>query len=200
VHQLLDNLRQTSPKVVEELIPEMLRVSQVHQVLSNLLRERVSIRNLEAILETLSDYADRTKDLGILTEYVRHGLSRSICQQYRDRHRLLRVVTLDPGLEDLLAAGIDYTERGLNVKLSPAIQEAFNRELAVSLELLTQAGSPPVVVCSPNIRPGIRQITQSTMNHLAVLSLNEITRDTNVEAVSQVSLDSVKGQALSANR
>lgn len=200
VHQLLDNLRQTSPKVVEELIPDLLRVPQVHQVLSNLLRERVSIRNLEVILETLTDYADRTKDLGILTEYVRHGLSRSICQQYRDRYRLLRVVSLDPGLEDLLSAGIDYTERGMNVKLSPAIQEAFNRELSSSLESLTQSGSPPVVVCSPNIRAGVRQITQGTLNHLAVLSLNEITRDTNVEAVAQVSLESVKGQALSANR
>lgn len=200
VHQLLDNLKQTSPKVVEELIPDLLRVSQVHQVLANLLRERVSIRNLEVILETLTDYADRTKDLGILTEYVRHAMSRSICQQYRDRYRLLRVVTLEPGLEDLLAAGIDYTERGMNVKLSPTIQEAFNQELASSLEILTQGGSPPVVVCSPNIRSGVRQITHSALNHLAVLSLNEITRDTNVEAVAQVSLDAVKGQALAASR
>jgi len=200
VHQLLDNLRQTSPKVVEELIPDLLRVSQVHQVLTNLLRERVSIRNLEVILETLTDYADRTKDLGILTEYVRHALSRTICQQYRDRERLMRVVTLDPGLEDLLAAGIDYTERGMNVKLSPAIQEAFNQELNRTLEVLTQQGLQPIVVCSPNIRSGIRQITQGSMSQLAVLSLNEITRDTNIVAVAQVSLDSVKGQALATSR
>ncbi|MFO1021122.1 MAG: flagellar biosynthesis protein FlhA [Planctomycetales bacterium] len=198
VHQLLDNLKQRSPKVVEELIPDMMRVPQVHQVLSNLLRERVPIRNLESILETLSDYADRTKDLGILTEYVRHALSRTICQQYRDRNRVLHVVTLDPALEDLLSAGMDYTERGLVIKLSPQVSEAVTRNLAEQLETLTLAGHPPVVVCSPQIRAGLRQLVASTLPTLTVLSLNEVTRDTDVEAMAQVSMEGVKGMALAA--
>ncbi|HVW01226.1 MAG TPA: flagellar biosynthesis protein FlhA [Planctomycetaceae bacterium] len=195
VHQLLDRLRETSPKVVEELIPDMLKVSHVHQVLNNLLRERVPIRNLEVILETLGQYADRTKDLGILTEYVRHGLSRAICQQYRDKKRVLHSVTLDPALEDLLAAGIEYTDRGMLVKLSPQTAEAVTRGLTASLERLTSLGHPPVVLCSPQIRAGLKQITASSLPTLAVISLNEITRDTEVESVAQVSPDVVRGGA-----
>ncbi|HUG89685.1 MAG TPA: flagellar biosynthesis protein FlhA [Planctomycetaceae bacterium] len=197
VHQLLDNLKQTAPKVVEELVPDLLRPSQVHQVLNNLLRERVPIRDLETILETLGDYADRTKDLGILTEYVRHALARTICQQHRDRSRVLHVVTLDPALEDVLTAGFDWSERGLVIKLSPHIAERVTRELARTLEKLVTAGHPPVVVCGPQVRAGLKQITSSALPQLAVLSLNEITRDTEVESLGQVGLE-LKGAAVAA--
>ena len=193
VHQLLDNLKETAPKVVDELIPDLLRVSQVHQVLANLLRERVPIRDLETILETLGDYADRTKDLGILTEYVRHALARTICQQYRDRNRVLHVVTFDPALEDILAAGFDYGERGLTIKLSPQIAEQVTRELASHLEHLVQQGHPPVAICSPQVRAGLKQITSAVLPRLAVLSLNEITRDTDVESVGQVGSELLNG-------
>ena len=189
VHQLLDNLKETSPKVVEELIPDVLKTAQVHQVLTNLLRERVPIRDLETILETLGDYADRTKDLGILTEYVRHSLARTICQTYRDQDRVLHVVTLDPALEDVLAAGFDYGERGLVIKLSPQVAEAAARAIADKLERLDTAGFPPVVVCSPQVRAGLKQITSATLPRMAVLSLNEVTRDTEVESLGQVSSD-----------
>ncbi len=189
VHQLLDNLRQTSPKCVEELIPEVLRVSQVHQVLANLLRERVPIRNLETILESLGDYAERIKDLGLLTEYVRNSLSRAICQQYRDEAKTIYTVTFDPALEDIIAAGVDYSERGLMVKLSPQVTEAITRGLLRETEKLTAAGKPAVVVCSPQIRAAVRQFTQSAFPKLAVLSLNEITRDTDVESVASVGID-----------
>jgi len=186
VHQLLDNLKDSSPKIVEELIPDSLKTAQVHQILNNLLRERVPIRDMEAILETLGDYADRTKDLGILTEYVRHALGRTICQQYRDKSRILHVVTLDPALEDILSAGFDYGERGLVVKLSPQVGETVVQGLAQHLERLVAAGHPPIVLCSPQVRAGMKQITSAALPKLAVLSLNEITRDTEVEAVGQL--------------
>jgi flagellar biosynthesis protein FlhA len=189
VHQLLDNLRDTSPKVVDELIPDLLKTPQLHQVLNNLLQERVPIRDLEVILETLGDYADRTKDLGILTEYVRHSLSRTICRQYRDQNRLLRAVTLDPALEDILSGGFDYGERGLVVKLSPQIAETVTRGLMEELEKLVTVGHPPVVLCSPQVRAGLKQITSAALPKLAVLSLSEITRDTDVESVGQVGAD-----------
>ena len=188
VHQLLDNLKTHSPKVLEELIPDVLKTSQVHQVLSNLLRERVPIRNLEAILETLGDYADRTKDLGILTEYVRHALSRTICQQYRDPHRVIYLVTLDPALEDVLAAGVEFGERGMIIKLSPQVGEAISRGIVAQVERLVATGRPPVVLCSPQVRAALKQITSALIPTLAVLSLNEITRDTQVEAVGQVGI------------
>jgi flagellar biosynthesis protein FlhA len=192
VHQLLDNLKQTSPKVVEELIPDLLKVSQVHQVLSNLLREQVPIRDLEAILETLGHYADRTKDLGILTEYARHALARAICQRYRDKDRVLHVVTLDPALEDVLAAGFDYSERGLVIKLSPQVSEAVTRAISKQLQTLVASGYAPLVLCSPQVRAGLKQITSAAIPKLVVLSLNEVTRDTDVEASGQVGVDALE--------
>ncbi|QDT49411.1 flagellar biosynthesis protein FlhA [Symmachiella dynata] len=193
VHQLIDNLKERSPKVVEELIPDLLKTSQVHQVLTNLLREQVPIRNLEAILESLTDWADRTKDTGILTEYVRHGLSRQICQQLRDKNRVLRVITMDPAIEDLVAAGIEHGERGTVVKLSPQVSEAVTRGVAEELQRLTAAGHQPVIVVSPQIRATLKQITSAVLPSLAVLSLNEITRDTQVEAIGQVGVEAVAG-------
>jgi flagellar biosynthesis protein FlhA len=189
VHSLLEHLKESSPKVVEELIPDLLKPAQLHQVLGNLLRERVPIRDLETILETLGEYADRKKDLTILTEYVRHSLSRTLCQQYRDSQRVLHVITLDPALEDVLAQGFDFTERGLVVKLSPQVAEAVTGELTRQLQKLVQAGKPPVVLCSPQVRAGLRQVTHATLPKLAVLSLNEVTRDTAVEPHGTVPLN-----------
>ncbi len=189
VHELLDHLKESSPMVVEELIPDVLRASQVHQVLENLLSERIPIRDLESILETLSDYADRTKELAILTEYVRHTLARTICQQYRDSNRTLHVITLDPKLEDILAAGFEFGERGMIIKLSSQVSEAVTLGLATQLEKLVKTGRPPVVICSPQVRAGLKQITSSALPKLAVMSLNEVTRDTQVEAHGQVSAD-----------
>jgi flagellar biosynthesis protein FlhA len=198
VHQLLDNLKQTAPKAIEELIPDLLKVPQVHQVLNNLLREQVPIRDLETILETLGHYADKTKDLGILTEYVRHSLARMICQRLRDKNRALHVVTLDPALEDVLAAGFDYSERGLMVKLSPQVSEAVTRAIANELKPLVSLGRTPIVLCSPQVRAGLKQITSSSLPKLAVVSLNEITRDTEVESSGQVSIDALEGALATA--
>lgn len=192
VHELLDLLKQSSPKIVEDLIPDLLKTHHVHQILGNLLRERIAIRDLETILQTLSDYADRTKDLTILTEYVRHALSRTICQQYRDNTRTLHVVTIDPALEDILAGGFDFTDRGLLVKLSPQVSDAVTRELVNQLPKLTGKGFSPIVLCSPQIRAGLRQITASALPKLVVMSLNEVTRDTNIESHGQLSVDSIK--------
>jgi len=189
VHQLIENLKQHSPKVVEELIPEVLKPHHVHQVLSNLLRERVPIRNLETILETLGDYSDRTKDLGLLTEFVRHSLSRTICQQYRDKDRVLRVMTLDPALEDIIGAGVEYGERGMTIKLSPQVAEAVTKGISEELEHLTGPGFPPVVLTTPQIRAAVRQITSAALPDLVIMSLSEVTRDTQVESASQVGID-----------
>lgn len=195
VHELLNNLKERSPKVVEELIPDLLKPAQVHMILANLLRERVPIRDLEVILETLGEYADRTKDLTILTEYARHSVSRSICQMYRDTRRTLHVVTLDPALEDVLAAGFEFGERGFHVKLSPQVAEAVTNELSQQLQKLAQLGHPPVVLCSPQVRAGLRQITSVALPKLAVLSLNEVTRDTAVEPHGQVPLSAIRHPA-----
>lgn len=195
VHQLLEHLRERAPKVVDELVPDLLKPAQLHQVLNNLLRERVPIRDLESILETLGEYADRTKDLTVLTEYVRHALSRTICSLYRDSQRTLHVIAIEPALEDVLTSGFEFGERGLIVKLSPQVAEAVTQELGKQLQKLVRSGRPPVVLCSPQIRAGLRQITHAALPKLAVLSLNEVTRDTAVEPHGSVPLSILKPTA-----
>ena len=198
VHQLLDNLRQTSPKVVEELVPALLKPSQVHQVLGNLLCERVPVRDLETILETLGDHADRTRDTTLLTEFARQALSRTICQPYRDAAGTLHAITLDPALEDILADGYESTERGPIIKLTPQVIEGVAHELSRQMKRLVRAGHPAVVVCGAKARRGVRHITAGPLPKLAVLSLNEIPRETRLESHGQVPLNAVKLPVLKA--
>ena len=183
VHGLLDNLRLTSPKVVDELVPSLLKPALVHQVLEHLLREQVPIRDLETILETLADYADRTQNPVLLTEYVRSALARTICQRHRDAQRVLRVVTLDPDLEDVIAAGVDFSDSGLAVKLSLATSDAIRQSLS---ETLATTEASLVLTTSLGVRLGLRQITATEFPRLTILSLNDISRDTQVESLGQV--------------
>ncbi len=183
VHGLLDNLRLTSPKVVDELVPSLLKPALVHQVLEQLLRERVPIRDLETILETLADYAGRTQNPVLLTEYVRSALARTICQRHRDAQRVLRVVTLDPDLEDVIGAGVDFNDTGLIVKLSLATSDAIRQSLSETLAT-TEAGL--VLTTSSVIRLGLRHITATAFPRLTILSLNDISRDTQIESLGQV--------------
>lgn len=185
LHGLLDHLRQTSPKVVDELIPSLLKPSQVHQVLENLLRERVPIRDLETILETLADFAEHVRNPVLLTEYVRGALARTICQRHRDDQRVLRVLTLDPDLEDIIAAGVSFTDSGFTMKLSLPTADAVRRALSQTLDAVQAS---VVLATSPTVRLGLRHLTASTFPRLTILSLNEISRDTQVESVGQVEL------------
>jgi flagellar biosynthesis protein FlhA len=183
---LLDQLKQHSPAVVEELIPGVMKLAEVQQVLQMLLREQIPIRHLGLILEALGDYAPRTKDPVLLTEFVRARLARTISGRYRDSEGRLWVVTLEPRLEDRIRAGAEYSERGLLVRMPPQQIEAICKNLAASLQVLTQSHRRPIVLVSPQIRPILKQITAGHLPDLIVLSYNEVTRDTRVESVALV--------------
>jgi flagellar biosynthesis protein FlhA len=146
----------------------------------------VPIRNLRGILETLGDYAPRTKEPILLTEYVRHQLARVICSRYRDRENRLYCVTLDPALEDRIRAGIEHTERGLFIRMSPKAVEATSEMIAREVEKLTRANHPALLLVSPQIRAGLKQMTEPHLPRLVVLSYNEITRDTQIESLGVV--------------
>jgi len=184
---LVDELKKSSPAVVDELIPAQMKLPEVQQILQMLLREGVPIRQLSPILETLGDYAGRVKDPVLLTEYVRHRLSRVICNRYRDREGRLFVVTLDPALEDRIRAGIEHSDKGLFVRMSPPAVEKTCQAIGREVQRLTAAHHPPVVLVSPQIRAGLKQLTQGSLPQLVVLSYNEVTRDTLIESVSMVS-------------
>ncbi|GDY10583.1 flagellar biosynthesis protein FlhA [Planctomycetia bacterium] len=195
VHGLLDNLRLTSPKVVDELVPTMLKPAQVHQVLENLLRERVPIRDLETILETLGDYADRTQNTALLTEYVRSALARTICQRHRDEQRILRVLTVDPDLEDVIVAGVSFSDSGLIVRLSLPTSDAIRQSLT---ETLAATEANIVLTTSSSVRLGLRHVTATTFPRLTILSLNEISRDTQIESLGQVASIATRAGAIHA--
>ncbi|MGQ9575392.1 MAG: flagellar biosynthesis protein FlhA [Thermoguttaceae bacterium] len=183
---LIEELKKNSPAVVEELIPGQMKLAEVQQVLQMLLREQVPIRHLAAILETLGDYAPRTKDPILLTELVRARLARTISTKYRDAEGRLLVVTLDPALEDRIRAGIEHTDRGLFVRMSPQAVETTCRLIGNEIEKLRRTGRPPIVLVSPPIRAGLKQLTSAHLPSLIVLSYNEITRDTKIESVAMV--------------
>lgn len=180
---LIDELKQTQPAVVDELIPAAMTLAEVQGVLQLLLREQISIRQLALVLETLGDYASRTKDPILLAEYVRHRLARQICTRYRDRDGKLHVVAIDPAMEDRIRTGFEHNERGLFVRMSPPAIEATCNAIAEQLNKLTTAGHTPIILVSPQIRAALKQITENQLPQLVVLSFNEVTRDTQIITV-----------------
>jgi len=183
---LIAQLKESSPAVVEELIPSQMKLAEVQTILQMLLREQVSIRQLGVILETLGDHCGRSKDPVLLTEYVRNRLARAICTRLRDKDNRLYVVSLDPALEDRIRAGIEHNERGLFIRMSPQAVEHTCQRIAVEVEKLTRLGKPPVVLVSPQIRAGLKQLTASNLPQLVVLSYAEVTRDTVIESLGMV--------------
>jgi flagellar biosynthesis protein FlhA len=177
---LVDELKQTTPTVVNELIPSVMSLAEVQAVLHLLLREQIPVRQLSVILETLGDWAPRTKDPILLAEYVRHRLARQICTRYRDQQGRLHVLALDPAMEDRIRAGFDHNERGMFIRMSPQAVEATCQAIAKQLPKLANAGHAQIVLVSPQIRAALKQITENHLPQLVVLSFNEVTRDTQV--------------------
>ncbi len=185
--QLVDQLKAASPTVVDELIPGVMKLSEVQTILQMLLREDIPIRQLGLIFETLGDFAPRIKDPTFLCEYVRNRLSRTICHRFSDAAGQLHVVTMDPAMEDRIAAGFEVTERGILIRMSPQAIEITCQQIAVQLKKLKAAGHRPVLLVSPRIRPALRQITQTHLPDLRILSHSEITLQTNTVSVGLVS-------------
>ncbi len=191
VGRLIDNLRERSPKLIEEVIPTVLKIGEVQKVLQTLLRERVPIRDLEVILETLGDWAARTKDPEVLTEYARHALGRQICQLYRSANNRIMCVTLDPRLEDLIHSHLERSERGTFLTLSPETQnrivEAARREVEKAGR--SAQGQTPAILCSPQIRAWMRRLIENALPQVPVLAFNEIVRGIQIESRGMVVLN-----------
>jgi len=188
VHKLVDNLKGAAPALVEEVVPALVKYGEVQKVLQNLLRERISIRDLESILETLGDFASRTKDLDILTEYARNALARTISNDLKDDEGRIHVVTLDPKLEDMINNSLEHTDRGTLLRLSPADMQAISQAVGREVETLVGAGRTPVVLCAPQIRLHLRRMTEPFLPQIVVISYNEVAKNVRVDSVGMVSL------------
>ena len=202
VANLLAQLKQKSPKLVDELVPSVVKPSDLQKILQALLRERVAIRDLETILETLAEWIPHTKDHDVLVEYVRNGLRRSICMQYsevddRGRQRL-RCVTMDPALEDVISGYIDRSASGTTFTIPPQLATRIARSVAETARPLADLGRPVVVLASPSVRAQVRQLLEPHVAGVAVLGYNEVVRGTDLESVGLVQLNNAASQPQAA--
>ncbi|GMU36582.1 MAG: flagellar biosynthesis protein FlhA [Phycisphaerae bacterium] len=191
VHRLLDKLKERSPKLVEDVVPEVLKAGEVQRVLQGLLRERVPIRDLELVLETISDVAGRTKDADILIEYARNALARTICHLNKGDDGKLHCVTLDPGLEESLIPSFSRSDKGLPPSVPPKLQQRIVDVLKRRIEeaMPHGRGRAPVVLCAPQVRAGLRRWIEHVMPSVAVLSYNEIVPDVAIESHGMASIE-----------
>ena len=177
--QLLDALKEASPKLVEDLVPSAVPVALLQKVLQNLLRERVQVRDLARILEAAADAAGASRDPLVITEYVRQRLGRSLTSSHLSDNNELGVLVLDPKLEQTLQSGIETTDRGSFLALEPTkLQEILNRITTGITRLLP--GAQPVLLTNPVVRPHLRHLLERAMPHLVVLSHSEVPLDVRV--------------------
>ncbi|MFP4973898.1 flagellar biosynthesis protein FlhA [Paenibacillus sp. CN-4] len=186
--QLIDNVREHYPVLVDELIPSVLSIGDVQKVLGKLLREKISIRDLVTIFETLADYGTYTKDPDVLTEYVRQALSRQITQQFSQKGETLRVITVGPSLEKKIAESVQQTEQGSYLALDPVSTQTVYQRLMEQINRLLQTGQQPIVLTSPTIRMYLRQVIERTMQDIPVLSYSELEPNIEIQSVGVVNL------------
>ncbi|MBI2919484.1 MAG: flagellar biosynthesis protein FlhA [Planctomycetes bacterium] len=186
---LVTALKETHPGLVEEVIPGVVKPGELQKVLQGLLREGVSIRDLATIVETLGDYAPRTKDTEVLVEYCRNALARSISQSVLAHDGRLHVVTVDPRLEDLLKGATERSDLGSHLTLAPKTIGRLVEALAREIEKLVGRGFTPVILCSPQVRLQVKRITEQLQPGIAVLSYNEVPKDMKVESHGLVQVE-----------
>jgi flagellar biosynthesis protein FlhA len=189
VKNLLENLKARVPALIEEVVPTLVKPGELQKVMQNLLRERVPVRDLETILETLGDFSSRTKDLEVLTEYVRNALARTICKQYVDDRDRIWCLTFEPALEDVINGHLDRSERGTTNTMSAQTTQQLVKQIASKVNELTQTGRTAVLLCSPQIRSSVRRMIEGALPQVAVLAYNEIVTDVSVEAIGLIGMN-----------
>ncbi|BDG35158.1 flagellar biosynthesis protein FlhA [Saccharococcus caldoxylosilyticus] len=187
--QLIDHLKESYPVLVEEVTPNPLSVGEVQKVLAKLLKEKVSIRNLPLIFETLADFARMTTDTDILAEYVRQALARQITSQYAIPGEPLKVITLSGKVEKTVAEAVQQTEHGSYLSLDPTLSQSIIEAIAAQLEKHVFANQTPILLCSPAVRMYVRQLTERYFPNLPVLSYNELETNVEVQSVGMVEIE-----------
>ncbi len=189
LQQLLDNLAAVAPKVVEDLIPNILNLGTVLRVVKNLLKEGVSIRDLRGVLETLADYGGLTKDPEMLTEFVRQALGRSIVELLAREDETLCVMTLDRDMEEMLTDAVQLSDQGSYLAMEPAAAQRLLNSIRQMSEKFEQQGTTPVILASPNIRRHVKRLTERFIPNMAVLSHNEIPPHVKIQSIGMVTAD-----------
>lgn len=198
VQQLLDNLKEHNPVVVQEVVPDLLTLGEVQKVLQHLLREGVPIRDLVTILEILGDYAGRTRDTEALGEYVRAGLARTITHRLVDPRGKLHVMVFEPALEAYLRERVEQTLQGVVLSLEPAQARALLHAIAQHAQQMSAKGYLPVLACAGNLRLAVRKLLGSELPSIHVIAYHEIAPRTDIQVVDQIARAEVLGAAVAA--
>jgi flagellar biosynthesis protein FlhA len=185
---LIENVKEAYPALVDDLIPNVMSVGDIQKVLARLLREKISVRDLVTILETLADYGTYTKDPDILTEYVRQALSRQITQQYSNPGEPLKVITIGPSLEKKIAESVQQSDQGTYLALDPSTSQIVYHRLNEQIGKMIQSGQQPIILTSPTIRMYFRQLLERTMQDIPVLSYSELEPSVEIQSLGVVNL------------
>jgi flagellar biosynthesis protein FlhA len=188
VKALIDNVKEHSPAVVDEVIPSLLGVGEVQLILQNLLREKVSIRNLANLMEIMADAAKLSKDSVYITEQCRQGMSMQICNAYKDENSALQVLTLHPELEQMMEASVQKTERGPRLILRPDMVGKLFDATTPEYEKLLGLNETPVLVTSPGVRFPLKKMLESSFPNLVILSYSEISGGVNIKSVGTITI------------
>ena len=186
VQHLVDNMKESNPSLVDELVPKMLGLGEIQKVLQNLLKEGISIRDLLTVFETLADYATTTRDTDILTEYVRQSLKRAISNRYFPPNETTSVITLDPKLEKEIMASVKQTEQGSYLTLDPDKTKAIMNAVGKEAQKLENLGKNAIIVTSPIVRTYFKRLTEDYYKDLIVISYNEIESNVELQSVGMV--------------
>ena len=186
VQNLVNNLKEANPALVDEVVPKLLGLGDIQKVLQNVLKEGVSIRDLLTIFETLAEYAASTRDTDILTEYVRQGLKRAISSRFFPPNETTSVVTLDPKLEQTIMGAVKQTEQGAYLNLDPDKTKAIIKSVENEAKKLEDMGRPPIVITSPIVRIYFKRLTEDYYKDLIVISYNEIESSVELQSVGMV--------------
>ncbi len=185
---LIENIKATQPALVEDLVPAILSVGEIQKVLSRLLKEKISIRNLGIIFETLADYGPVTKDPDVLTEYVRQALARQITHTFAQSGEPLRVISVGPGFEKAIADAVQHTEHGSYLALDPERTQMIYQALSEQINRVVDAGYNPVLLSSPATRMYIRQLLDRILPDIPILSFNELEPHVEIQSVGVVNV------------
>jgi flagellar biosynthesis protein FlhA len=186
--KVLDNFKEENPKIVSDLVPDIMTLGSVLKVLQNLLREGVAIRDLRTILETLAEFGTSSKDPEALTEYVRQSLYRSITEKIKSSTGDVPLFTLDRALEEAVARSIIHTDHGTQLNLDPKMTQTILASLNEKIEEATSQGEKMVVLCSPVIRRHFKKLTEKFIPNMIVVSHNELSPDVNIRSLGTVRL------------
>lgn len=186
VQNLVNNLKESNPVLVDELIPKLLGLGEIQKVLQNLLEEGISIRDLLTIFETLADHAQTTRDTDVLTEYVRQALKRAISSKYFPANETTSVITLDPKIEQEIMSSVKQTEQGAYLTLDPERTKAIMNSVETEIQKLESLGKSAIIITSPIVRMYFKKLSEDYFKDLIVVSYNEVESNVELQSVGMV--------------